>query len=489
MFEQQDEPHASRRFGARDFLRGMTQNLRCGGRAAFFADPGAAGPAVSWSQLAALIGLSVALLLAEQMVQVGLHGSFNANGLPYALFSVPLVLLTSWAVASLGGRAHQTLALMVVISSAALWISVLAWLSGWGVVQFAPRATWAAWLRWGLYYLAPVWLALAAAVAGARMVELPLRWRGAAVVIALAVIAYPLATIWVDRTLWSPDGSADESRASYDAVVREQAYYLQPRLLERELASLLPRLPGRANLYLVGVAGYANQDVFMREVNAVDDLFAQRFGTRGRSIRLINNPKTVLGVPVASNTALAEAIKRVGAAMDRDEDVLFLFLTSHGSRDKFSIQFHPLQLADLTPIDIRRMLDGAGIRYRVLVISACYSGGFVEPLKDDDTLIITASAPDRNSFGCSNEADFTYFGKAYFDEALRSTDSFIDAFDIAVPRIAAREKQEGYDPSNPQISVGANIAARLDRLRRDMQADVAATAAAGAGQPARVRTP
>ena len=167
--------------------------------------------------------------------------------------------------------------------------------------------------------------------------------------------------------------------------------------------------------------------------------------------------------------------------MDRDEDVLFLFLTSHGSHDqKFSMQFHPLQLADLTPIDVRRMLDDAGIRYRVVVVSACYSGGFVESLKDDDTLIVTASAPDRNSFGCSNEADFTYFGKAYFDEALRSTDSFIEAFDIAVPRIAAREKQEGYDPSNPQISVGANIAAKLDRLRRDVQAEGAATAAAGA---------
>jgi hypothetical protein len=97
MFEPLDEPHASRRFDARNFLRGMTRNLRCGGRAAFFADPGAAGVAVSWSHLAVLIGLSVALLLAEQMAQVGLNGTFNANGLPYALFTVPLVLLTSWA--------------------------------------------------------------------------------------------------------------------------------------------------------------------------------------------------------------------------------------------------------------------------------------------------------------------------------------------------------------------------------------------------------
>ena len=227
---------------------------------------------------------------------------------------------------------------------------------------------------------------------------------------------------------------------------------------------------GHPNLYLISVAGYASQDVFAREADAVDKLFADRFGTRGHSIRLINNRKTALESPIASRTALAEAVKRVGAVMDRDEDVLFLFLTSHGSRDqKFAMQFYPLQLADLAPADLRRMMDDAGIRHRVVVVSACYSGGFIDALKDDDTLIITASAPDRNSFGCSNEADFTYFGKAYFDEALRSTDSFIEAFGIAVPAIAARERKEDYEPSNPQIFIGANIAATLEALRRELR--------------------
>jgi hypothetical protein len=479
MFEYQDGAQAPRRSRVRAFLRGVTQNLRGGGRAAFFARPGSDGFAVSWSQLAALIGLSIALLLAVQIVQIGLNGSFNPNGLPSALFSIPLVLLTAWAVTSLGGRADQTLALMLVILSAALWINALVWLLGWGVVQFGPRASWTAWLRWGLYYLAPLWLALAAAVAGMRMFELPLARRGVAVLAALAFIALPLSTVWLDRGLWTApyDESAAESRALYDALAREDAYYLQPKLLERELAGLLPRRAGRANLYLIGVAGYADQDVFMREVNAVDELFGQRFGTHGHSIRLINNRKTVLDVPIASNTALARAIKRVGAVMDHDQDVLFLFLTSHGSRDqKFSMQIYPLQLAALTPTEIRRMLDDAGIKYRVVVVSACYSGGFVESLKDDNSLVITASAADRSSFGCSNEADFTYFGKAYFDEALRGTDSFIEAFDVAVPKIAAREEQEGFDPSNPQISVGANIAVKLDGLRRDAQADSTATA-------------
>ena len=483
MFERREDAQEPG-FAARDFLDGLVQNLLCGGRAAFFTAPRADGPAVSWTQLAALVGLSVILLLAEQMIQVGLRGRFVASGLPYALFSVPLVLLASWAVTSLARRADQTLALMIVTLSAALWINALVWLLEWSVDE--PRRTWMAWLRWGLYYLPSVWLALVAGVAGARMIGLPLRWRGVAVVITLAVIAVPMSTIWIDRRLWAEpyDENTAESGAAYNALARENAFYEQPKLLERELAGLLPRFAGHPNLFLISVAGYANQDVFMREAKAVDALFAERFGTRGHSIRLINNRKTVLETPIASRTALAESLQRVGTVMNRDEDVLFLFLTSHGSREqKFSMQFYPLQLADLTPPDLRRMLDDAGIRHRVVLVSSCYSGGFVEALKNDDTLVITASAPDRNSFGCSNEADFTYFGKAYFDEALRATDSFIEAFNLAVPSIAAREKKEDFEPSNPQIFVGSHIAATLEGLRRGLRGETNGGSMPDLGEP------
>ena len=35
-------------------------------------------------------------------------------------------------------------------------------------------------------------------------------------------------------------------------------------------------------------------------------------------------------------------------------------------------------------------LDAAGIRNRVLVVSACYSGGWIEPMATDSTLVMTA---------------------------------------------------------------------------------------------------
>ena len=181
--------------------------------------------------------------------------------------------------------------------------------------------------------------------------------------------------------------------------------------------------PGRRgviDVYFIGVGGYANQDVFMKEVDAVSRLFRERFGSEGKNIRLINNSKSLADSPIASVTGLRKSLQRVAAVMNNDEDLLFLFLTSHGSQThRFSLDFSPLQFHELDPEKLRGLLDESGIKNRVVVISACYSGGFIEPLKNDTSLIIAASAADKNSFGCSNDAEWTYFGKAFFDEALR----------------------------------------------------------------------
>jgi hypothetical protein len=67
------------------------------------------------------------------------------------------------------------------------------------------------------------------------------------------------------------------------------------------------------------------------------------------------------------------------------------------------------------------MLNASGARYRVIIISACYSGVFARALADRRTLVITAAAPDRPSFGCEDGATWTYFGDAFFNQALRGS--------------------------------------------------------------------
>jgi len=128
----------------------------------------------------------------------------------------------------------------------------------------------------------------------------------------------------------------------------------------------------------------------------------------------------------------------------------------------------PLSLNDLRPEHIREYLDNAGIRWRIILVSACYSGGFIEPLMDDYTLVLTAAASDRTSFGCSNENEFTYFGEALFKETPDAPYQFLTSFNRAIAEIRARELSEGLPPSNPQLFVGERMREKLDDIERQL---------------------
>ena len=158
--------------------------------------------------------------------------------------------------------------------------------------------------------------------------------------------------------------------------------------------------------------------------------------------------------------------------MDKDNDVLVVYLTSHGGSDfKLAASHWPLDVEPLTPQLLRAALDKAGIRNRVIGVSACYSGGWVAPLASDNTLVMTAADATHTSYGCGRLSELTYFGRAMFDEQLRKTRSFEQAFANAVPLIKQREIDAGKDDgfSNPQISVGSGIRPVLKNLEQRLE--------------------
>jgi hypothetical protein len=255
-------------------------------------------------------------------------------------------------------------------------------------------------------------------------------------------------------------------RPARPSVEAERVLAAQRRLLAASLGGLAAERPGVVDLYFVAFAGTSTQDVFMKEARSAQALFDRRFDTRGRSLLLVNNPATVADLPIASLANLQAALTGVGHKMNVEEDILFLYLTSHGGKHEFSVHFPELGLADLRDTELRAILDRSGIKWRVVVISACHSGSFIDALKDDRTLILTAAAANRTSFGCSNENDFTYFGDAYINTALRHTLSFVTAFDQARDIIRARERAERLVPSQPQIYVGKAMTAKLQQLEQ-----------------------
>ena len=250
--------------------------------------------------------------------------------------------------------------------------------------------------------------------------------------------------------------------ADYQAALARQ----RP-LLDAAFASLTPGVPGKVNLYLLAVAGDGSQEVFRREVEFVRAQFDRDFGTRGRSVALINSRSTRGTAPMATIASIREALQAMAARMDRENDVLFVFLTSHGSKEyEFRLHQEGTTLRGLRPGDLGQLLRETGVRWKAVVVSACYAGGFLEPLKDERTLVIAAARRDRASFGCADQNDFTWFGRAFFKDALGASGSFGEAFDKAYALIDERESQEkiaGAERSLPQIH---NPRPLDDHLRR-----------------------
>lgn len=243
------------------------------------------------------------------------------------------------------------------------------------------------------------------------------------------------------------------------------------KLLAADMAALAPQRPDIVDLYVVGFAGDSTEDVFRNEVAYLDALASNRFDARG-VVTLVNHFDSLTSAPrpLATLENLRIALDGVGEAMDRDEDLLLLYLTMHGTEDhELAVTFPPLLEEWITPPQLRAALDDAGIRNRVVVISACFSGGFIPELRDARTLLITAARADRASFGCGSESAATYFGRAWLVDGLNQGTSFIGAYDIATGEISRWEHEDGETPSLPQIDVGDDIRGTLQDWQAELE--------------------
>ena len=106
--------------------------------------------------------------------------------------------------------------------------------------------------------------------------------------------------------------------------------------------------------------------------------------------------------------------------------------------------------------------------WRVVVVSSCYSGGFVEALRDPDTLVITAARADRTSFGCGGGSQITWFGKAFLAQALNQTTDFERGFELASRQVREWELAQGETASVPQMAGGWAIRQRLATWRETL---------------------
>lgn len=196
---------------------------------------------------------------------------------------------------------------------------------------------------------------------------------------------------------------------------------------------------------------YGDQSVFESEATRAAKLVAERFASSSTIVR--SNTATR---DDANADTLTATLESVGGTLTGGNDVLFLIMTSHGSQAGLDVKAGARDQL-LSPLDLVAALDHSKVKYRVVIISACYSGVFIRPLADPNTLVITAADADHASFGCRNGNEWTYFGDALFNTAMRRTGDLRDAFAQASAVVRKREHQKHLAPSNPQIAGGENV--------------------------------
>ena len=273
-------------------------------------------------------------------------------------------------------------------------------------------------------------------------------WRALAGGLVLIAPLWFAPSIAPNEPWWKEPSAQEAVDPRYPNPASEPVLVAQRRLLDDALADLDDERPSVTDLYFVGFAGDAHEDVFRKDVLAAQKVMDERWGTDGRSLALINNPRTLLETPIATVTQPAR-----GAERDRRGD-------RHRAGRRDGLPREPRRRAATCSKSrcrrsssrrsrapaLRELLDDAGIKWRIIVVSACYSGGFVDALEDDNTLVLTARQADRAAFGCGHRDDATTFGEALFQHGLAQSESLPGRRSRPRASASRRAAEEGGGP-------------------------------------------
>ncbi|MGH8173074.1 MAG: C13 family peptidase, partial [Rhodanobacteraceae bacterium] len=351
-----------------------------------------AGPGLFFALVLVYLGVSIAIA----MVEIERPWELVEFGVTTVLTDALLTLAAAWALTRIMRRDDIVWATAAILLAATIATSAI--------------------IHWPLQYAASALIERQYFVP-ALLVDMISRWWWMLVLVVVAnwlsphhlgrvllaaIVGYAIsAAAWwwlpsIPVLMTSSELSADEiagdedSSSIDDLATREPEFdaeevmYSQPDLMDEAIANIRPQTPGKIDLYVVAFAGDAQEDVFRNEVEYAEDLFSQRFGANARVLVLENNAKSVATRPLATLTNLTWALDGIAKIMDPAEDVLLVYLTTHGSEDhELLVDLDPLPLDQISPENLADALaTNPGIRWKVLVVNACYSGGFIEALHD-----------------------------------------------------------------------------------------------------------
>lgn len=263
--------------------------------------------------------------------------------------------------------------------------------------------------------------------------------------------------VFVDwEEIHTEDTAAQEPRP----LLTEQILTGDRQRLLSQIDALAAERPGQIDAYFLAVGGDGTESVFMRDIQVAKLGLSEHFEVENRSIMLLNH-RDYEAYPLATRPSMAKALNALDNKMNAEEDLLVIHLVSHGGRDgDLLLQQPDIELPNLSPEDFAEMLGPLNTKRKLVVVSACYSGHWIEALKDDNTLIMTSSRDDRTSFGCGDDSEMTWFTKAVYKSVGLSLNDPAAMFDEVTSQIRSWEEEIDMEEerwSYPQIHVGEQL--------------------------------
>jgi Peptidase C13 family len=151
-------------------------------------------------------------------------------------------------------------------------------------------------------------------------------------------------------------------------------------------------------------------------------------------------------------------LRRIAGLRPRPGERCLVFLTSHGEEGaglwlaRSDAALRPDQLA-------RALSQGCAGVPTVVIVSACYSGGFVRgAMARSNRVIFTAARANRPSFGCAVGRRYSFFD-ACLIAAVPRFSTWRGVFGGTKDCVGRMEKRLDARPSDPQAYFGSKVAA------------------------------
>ena len=427
-----------------------------------------AGGRVACEDVSNLAFTAGVLLMAQGVLSYfinGRPGHIEWLALPDLTFPLVLLAFSSWAIVVLIKDKAMLIDLLNDLLSARLQIVLLQ--IGAQSLQHKVFAN----IEWNgfpdsIQSIAEVWWMLAVMVRLGRLPFAGKTQRKHETLLVWGAFLGPWMfwlSLFQPADLWQADGE-DSDPKHYSQAMSEDTFTAESLMFNGMLDNFDSERSGEEDIYFLGLAGEAGNPLYLREAELALEALRDVYGVDGRAGILANNANNTARYPFATHNNFEAVLNHIGELMDTEDDLLFLFLSSRGTQSSSLVLSQPgLVLADIDPKGLKKALDDAQIKWRIIVISACYSGGFINELKDPKTLVITSSDQTDSGLGCNAKKGMTWFTQSFFDAYLRKALGISAAYHATLDEL---QKQQGLDKKLglPQMALGEEMKKKLSGL-------------------------